>query len=153
LKANYICSLCKKILKQPCMLPCACSNICQDHIKDTRKRENKISCSRCQRSFDINEETFKENELIKNKIDICLYLTSKEKKQKILLDQCLQDLNGLLLDYSQALAEFSLAQYERFANIKNDIDIKRELLIDEVYTRVDVSRVDSILKEIHAISA
>ncbi len=58
-----------------------------------------------------------------------------------------------MLDYSQALAEFSLAQYERFANIKNDIDIKRELLIDEVYTRVDVSRVDSILKDIHATSA
>jgi WD40 repeat protein len=39
------------------------------------------------------------------------------------------------------------------ANIKNDIDIKRELLIDEVHARVDVSRVDSILKDIHAISA
>jgi WD40 repeat protein len=153
LKTNYICNICKKILKQPCMLPCACSNICQDHIKDTRKRERIISCSKCQKSFNLNEESFKENELIQNKIDKCLFLTSKEKKQKILLDKCLQDLNGLLLEFSQALSEFSLAQYERFANIKNDIDIKRELLIDEVYTRVDVSRVDSILKDIHAISA
>ena len=112
LKANYICNICKKILKQPCMLPCACSsNICQDHIKDARKRENRISCSRCQKSFNINEETFKENDVLQNKIDKCLYLTRKEKKQKILLDKCLQDLHGLLLDYSQALAEFSLAQY------------------------------------------
>jgi hypothetical protein len=36
---------------------------------------------------------------------------------------------------SQKCAEFSVTQYDHFANIRREIDIKRETIIKEIYER------------------
>ena len=154
LKANYICLICQKILIKPYILPCSCStNICQDHIRDSRRQT--IRCSRCNTSFNLKSESFIiiENVSLQNRIGKCFYLTRKEQKLKSILDKNLSDLQKLLADFNQAISAISLDQYEKFANIKNEIDIKREFLINEVHTRIDVSHLDTVLNDIQTVSA
>ena len=88
--------------------------------------------------------------LLRNQIDKCLYLTRKEQKNKIILEKQLNDLKTLLNENNRDVSEISLAQHEKYANIKNKIDIKTEILIDDIHTRIDVShRIDTVLKDIH----
>ena len=77
----------------------------------------------------------------------------KAKTQNNPRQTILNDLKALLNEYNQNVSEISLAQYEKYANIKNEIDINREILIGEVHTCIDVSRLNTILKDIQKISA
>jgi len=94
-----------------------------------------ITCDHCRIAFDKSKDFFKENEPLRKLIATDFHLSDDEKKLKSLLESYIQDLEVSVKNLSQKCAEFSVTQYDHFANIRREIDIKRETIIKEIYER------------------
>ena len=90
LKSNLTCSNCLIIFKDPIELPCG-HNLCNEHLteKDIVK-QNRIKCAECQQDFQLKDNQFKSNEIIKKQLDDLLFLSDEEidlKKQVLSPDE------------------------------------------------------------------
>ena len=139
-KDEFICDQCHKIQKDPIYLPCRCSSICKFHIV-TNNEKATITCQACHKMFLIEgggggnqfKEIFKENFPLKKLIENDFHLSDDEKKFKFILTKYVNDLENDINELQHKCAEFSLTQYDHFANIRREIDIKRETIIQEIY--------------------
>jgi len=158
LKIDFICKICDKIRKDPIFLPCNCSSICLEHVQ-TKNRIASITCQECQRNFEIPQqdsaECFKENKLMRNLIENDSYLTQNEKELKLIAESKLLELERLASNLNTKINEFILTQNDHFNNIKNEVDIKRETLIQNLYqaNQEDIESVNYILDEVNGTSA
>ncbi len=94
----------------------------------TETQERKLCCLE---NVPIN----KLSEPLRKLITTDFHLSDDEKKLKSLLESYIQDLEVSVKNLSQKCAEFSVTQYDHFANIRREIDIKRETIIKEIYER------------------
>ena len=155
-KNEFICNYCHKIQKQPTYLPCRCSSICKQHTSPINNETRaSITCNECHKTFDITgahmRDFFKENEPLRKLIESDFHFSDDEKKIKSLLTQCINDLEYDTDRLKEKCAEFSLIQYDHFANIRREIDIKRETIIQEMYEFDDEKKKD--YDNIHSFSA
>ena len=140
LRKDFQCQICLKILKEPTFLPCKCINICREHIdeliKKSKKKSHSLKCNKCHKNFK-HEETFDdmfiENLTIKHLIDTHSYLSDEELELKMNLEKTLSQLETLILNLNQVLFQFSITQYDHFLNMRRDIDVKREILIEQAF--------------------
>jgi hypothetical protein len=138
IKDEFICNYCYKIQKNPTFLPCRCSSVCKHHttmLGNNGGGSFIITCNHCRIAFDKCKDFFKENEPLRKLIVTDFHLSDDEKKLKSLLESYIQDLEVSVKNLSQKCAEFSVTQYDHFANIRREIDIKRETIIKEIYER------------------
>jgi hypothetical protein len=158
LKIDFICKICDKIRKDPIFLPCNCSSICLEHIL-TKNRVASITCQECQRNFELPQqgsiECFKENKLMRNLIENDSYLTQNEKELKLIAESKLLELERLASNLNTKINEFILTQNDHFNTIKNEVDIKRETLMQNLYqaNQEDIESVNYILDEVNGTSA
>lgn len=85
-----------------------------------------------------------------NEEDNSLKEMIEEKYESILTFEEIRD------QLNAKITEFSLMQYEHFAKIKNDIDIKRETLLDEVTKKSKITatiNLERYIEDIHRTSA
>ena len=155
-KSRFICAFCDKILKEPRTLKCIQCNetqiICNDHF-----HSNEIKCIKCQKIIPNEPQTFPDDldqcQIIERQISEDEHLTTYESQCKALMDSYLES----IINYSNELEvkanEFSLKQYEHFFNLKNEIDINRETLIEEIYKNESMDRQTILLDELHKSSA
>ena len=152
-KSDYVCSMCHKIQAKPIIIPCNCRSVCKEHIENfLSSNENNFSfdCQICKINFEIPEEGFRENLLLKAKLEKFSYLSESEKRTKNILEKKLEELSI----HNQKLDGFPLVQNDHFSDIINQIDIQREKVIELIYKIKNITdkEVESILKKIHTCS-
>jgi hypothetical protein len=131
---DYICFVCHKIFDEPIYLPCLCKiSICKEHTTLTSNRDSNfsINCPKCNLSFNIVSiyDPKKENTLLKRQIENSFHLSPSIKQLKKDFDSCLDSMNNLTNELRQNIDEFSLVQANHFENVRRDIDIRRETLL------------------------
>ena len=90
LKLLMKCLYCSKIFKDPISLPCG-DTICEEHLKETNiLKQNQIKCSQCNTSFEIKDNDFKSNTLVKKLLDEGTYMNDEEKILKLQLEEGLR---------------------------------------------------------------
>jgi hypothetical protein len=131
-KSDFICSFCSKILKNPINLPCF-DIICEHHLKETSVLHDKcIKCATCKVTFDLDTHTFVPNRILKNLLEKQFYLSDEEKFLKKSLENSLQDFFKLSEGYDQARNAIGLKAHEHFQEIRYQIDLHREKLIEKI---------------------
>jgi hypothetical protein len=133
---KYICSICQKITKLAVRLPCDCQSVCREHIDQLLKlkdNESKIIvCSICDKTHEILK-TLESDQLLNNEIATDLHLSNHDKSKKILLEEILDKVQNQIDDLTLKMNEFSLEQANHFENIRREIDIRRETIIEKAY--------------------
>ena len=155
-KTEFVCVICKKILKKATRLPCKCKSICESHLDDAvrlKKSDSFITCAICGKVFQINDHIFEADEIMQYKIDNTFHLDHQEIELKISIDKAMRDIFAHIDVFKEYMNEFSLVQCEHFLSLKNEIDIKRELLLQDLYER-DIKEADreKIVHEIQKVN-
>jgi hypothetical protein len=126
IKINFICFLCQKILKQPLSLNCLCKiTICQEHTL----KHLPLKCPKC--SELIYNHDLNANKLLKYQLDTNEYLTLEEREFKQRQEKIIDEIQALNVQLVEKIREFSLYQANHFEAIRCDIDIRREILIQD----------------------
>ena len=93
-KANWTCSYCSKILKDPILLPCE-DNICRQHLKEKDVvKQNAIKCVKCAENFPIKGHEFKSNKTLKQLLEDNSYLSEEEINLKQNLEESIRKFFG-----------------------------------------------------------
>jgi WD40 repeat protein len=146
LRKDLQCKICHKIYKNPIHLPCMCSSVCLEHIDELKILSNKkrkprsLKCVKCGIKYGLNAlESFLKNPNLElqNLIENYSYLNADEIVLKMDTEKCLLELEQLLTCISEEIFQFSVTLYDHFLNIRHDIDIKREILIDQAFKTVN----------------
>ena len=113
---------CKKYFKEPIDLPCD-HFFCKQHVN---KLEKTFKCPKCDKDFIIPEGGFKINLKINETLKSNSHLTGQHKLVKEKFDQL-----EIVIDnfYEKHLDRPQLFIHEFFAEIRNKIDIQREIFI------------------------
>ena len=131
-KAAYICSVCQFVLSEPMTGPltCSCSSItiCRDHLQQL----DTFKCETCKKVSTILRDAFKENVTLKNEMILQL---GEVNTQRIELELYLKKIAAFMNSANERMSPFALAKENHFFNIKNDIDIRRETLLQEAIKR------------------
>jgi len=131
---KYICSICQKITKLAVRLPCDCQSVCREHIdqllklKDTESKL--IVCSICDKTHEI-ANALESDQSLNNEIASDLHLSRDDKAKKTILEEILVRIQNQIDDLTLKMNEFSLEQADHFENIRRQIDIRRETIIDK----------------------
>ena len=130
IKINFICVLCQKILQHPLSLNCSCRiTICQEHTL----KHLPLKCPKCSQliyTHDLNS-----NKLLKHQLDAYEHLTRDEREFKQRQEKIIDEIRALNVRLMEKISEFSLYQANHFEAIRCDIDIRREILLQELLKR------------------
>ena len=130
LKCEYVCFICHKIFKDPIYLSCSCKkSVCNEHIQ---AKNDKVECSTCQQTFYFSIFESKENSMLKQQIENCFHLNTQIKKLKNECEKCLSNMTSFIERFNLNINEFSFTQADHFENIRRDIDLKREIILNNL---------------------
>jgi hypothetical protein len=132
------CQICNKILHKPILISCKCqSSICQEHLNElfsNNAKEALFECKKCKTKLNLIKTDLKENTQLNLDLERLNYLSNKTKKLKWQLkakldeiEKCVQNVKEVKLD------EYSEKIYDHFYLLRNEIDIKRETLLEQIY--------------------
>ena len=158
---EFVCFLCTKILKQPIRLElCSCQglNVCKEHLVGVKKRRSSFECPKCQFVYDVpfslSSLSTLENDVLRKAIENFSYLDSQEREIKSNLDNLIARMESTCFQFYQKIDEFSLTQADHFENVRGDIDIRRESLIqDLLMNRSNDENTNETLNELHSKSS
>ena len=122
--SEYICDFsgCKKYLKGPTNLPCG-HIVCKQHVNNVEKT---IKCPKCDNEAAIPEGGFKLNLKMNEALKSNSHLTGQHQQVKEKFDQIEKVIENF---YEKHLDRPQLYIHEFFAEIRNKIDIQREIFI------------------------
>jgi hypothetical protein len=151
----FTCQICDKILLKPMLLPCsACrsnsGNICQEHLNDLfsqNAREALFECKKCKTKLNLIKAHLKENTHLNLELQRHVYLSEKCQALKLTIDAKLDEIE-------QCLAEVKVIEYrvkicDHFYSLRNEVDIKRETVLENSYG----NRTEEETDEINRLSA
>ena len=146
-KSRFICQICNKFLQNPVTLTCEC-NICHDHLDELFSNENEIlfQCKNCKTKTKTKKSDLKENQNLNLELERNIHLDENVRKIKVKFETKLEEIK---LNET----ELSIKIYEHFYAIKNDIDIKRETLLQKLYKEKEETDDDNDTKVIQRLSA
>jgi hypothetical protein len=143
-KSRFICQVCNKFLRNPVKLRCEC-NMCHEHLDEIFSNENSIfQCKNCKTK--TNKSDLKENQNLNLELEQNHHLDENVRKIKVKFETKLEELK---LNET----ELSIKIYEHFYAIKNDIDIKRETILQSSYRENEETDDDNDTKVIQRLSA
>ena len=124
------CKTCEKILKKPVILPCGHS-ICQVHVDEAKTSNSDIKCGRCMESHSIPEKGFNLNKdleaLIENKLDS---LDLGEDYNYAFYKS--RTFAYFVKIFEKIKNQPDMRIHDYISQVKNDIDLKREELKNEI---------------------
>jgi hypothetical protein len=122
--SEYICDFsgCKKYFKEPINLPCG-HIVCKQHLN---KLETTFKCLKCDTEAVIPKGGFKIDLKMNETLKSNSHLTGQHKQVKEKFDQLEKTVNNF---YEKHLDRPQLFIHEFFAEIRNKIDIQREIFI------------------------
>jgi hypothetical protein len=134
-KANWTCSYCSKILKDPIELPCE-DNICRQHLKEKDVvKQNTIKCVKCKENFPIKGHEFKSIKTLNQLIEDKNYLSEEEINLKKNLEESIRKFFGFYDEFILNKSKVSTGVFNHFQELRFQIDEHRERLkakIDDV---------------------
>ena len=137
-KEDCTCQLCNKILLKPILVPCKCkSNICQEHLNSifaNNVTETLFECKKCKTKLNLLKEDLKENSQLDRDLEGHNYLSDKIKKLKSQFEAKLAETEKFVENLNEVkIAEYSQKIYDHFYSLRNEIDIKRETVLEQLY--------------------
>jgi hypothetical protein len=136
----YTCQICDKILLKPMLLPCsACksSNICQEHLNDLftqNAQEAFFECKKCKTKLNLIKDDLKENTHLNFELQRHFYLSEKCQALKLTIDAKLNDIEKCLAEVNEVkLIEYKAKISDNFYSLRNEVDIKRETVLQNSY--------------------
>jgi WD40 repeat protein len=121
----FICDECEKYFDKPILLPCG-NSMCEHHVDISKKSYN---CKLCDQEHQIPENGFAINKRIHRMINVNWHLSGKQKFAKKIYDE----IASLLIDYElNQLVDPNNYIFEYFANIRKQIDLHYEFLIENI---------------------
>jgi hypothetical protein len=151
------CQICGKILSEPILIPCKCSSsICKQHLNEifenedfSLKEETLFECKNCKTNLRLVKSDLKENAELKLALKDHVYKSPSKKKLIFNLKAKLDEIEKYLLDIKEKkLQEYSLQIYDHFYALKNEIDVKRETVLEKHNAEFSEDKV----AEIHRLS-
>ena len=113
------------------MVPCQCVslNICKKHLIPNAKI---YECELCKTKLNYSLIELKENLILKDQIEKSLFLKPKMRTFKSNLEAKLDEIEDHLRKMNEASdGELLLKICDHFEALKNDIDIKREIVLED----------------------
>jgi hypothetical protein len=142
-KSSVVCSYCSKIYKEPIFLPCKHS-ICQEHLKEKEVlKQSRIKCAECKQEFDVKNNKFQLNEPLRESLKSEFYLTSEEIVLKNNLENSTRKFFDIYDEYTQSKSKLESHVFDRFQEIKFQIDLHREDT-PKVYDISILTKIDDI---------
>jgi hypothetical protein len=133
LKANWTCSYCSKILKDPIELPCE-DSICREHLSDRDvRKENKLKCKQCNDEFRVKDIEFKSNEALFQLIESQSHLSDEETNLKKDLEISIRKFFDSYDEFLQNKSILESDVFDHFHEMRFQIDEQRE----ELKKRID----------------
>jgi hypothetical protein len=152
----YTCQICDKILLKPILLPCsACenSNICQEHLNNLfsqNAQEALLECKKCKTKLNLIKTDLKENTHLNFELQRHVYLSEKCKALKLAIEAKLNEIEQCLAEVNEVkLIEYKVKINDHFYSLRNEVDIKRETVLQNSYE----NRTDEETDEINRLSA
>jgi hypothetical protein len=151
------CQICSKILSEPILIPCNCnSSICKEHLNEifenedyTQKDETLFECKNCKTNVRLVKSRLKENAELKLALKDHVYKSPLKQKLILNLKAKLNEIEEYLLDIKEKkLQEYSLQIYDHFYALKNEIDVKRETVLEKHNAEFSEAKV----AEVHRLS-
>ena len=118
---------CKLILEVPITLPCG-NTLCEQHVKQF---DENFKCFFCAEYHEMPKIGFSPNRTINKMIDG--FYQSNELRKKI--KETFDKLNLLIKEYD--LIETDVYVYDYFSEIRNQVDLHREQLIEQIHIKSD----------------
>lgn len=130
------CQICRKILHKPILISCECkSSICQEHLSDIFRNEDKAAlfeCKKCKIKLNLVRGDLKENTQLNIGLESFNYLGRSKQKLKSILEAKLAEIENYILNVKEVeIAEYSEKIYDHFYLLRNEIDIKRETVLQK----------------------
>jgi hypothetical protein len=152
----YTCQICNKILLKPMLLPCsACksSNICQEHLNDLftqNAQEALFECKKCKTKFNLIKADLKENTHLNLELQRHVYLSEKCLDLKLTIDAKLVEIEQFFAEVNEVkVIEYKEKISDHFYLLRNEVDIKRETVLENSYGK----RTEEETDEINRLSA
>jgi hypothetical protein len=135
---DFTCQLCNKILLKPILVPCKCkSNICQEHLNRIFANNATMAffqCKKCKKKLKLLKKDFKENSQLNRDLEGHNYLSDIIKKLKSQFEEKLAETEKFVENLNKVkIEEYSLKIYDHFYSLRNEIDIKRETVLEQLY--------------------
>jgi hypothetical protein len=133
------CQICGKLLCEPILIPCNCSSsICKEHLNEifenedfSLKDETLFECKRCKTNLRLVKSDLKENAELKQALKDHVHMSATKKKLILNLKAKLDEIEEYILDIKERkMQEYSLQIYDHFYALKNEIDVKRETVLE-----------------------
>lgn len=107
---------------------------------------NNICCNKCKKIFTIDQ--LEEDLILKNQIEASFHLSKEQQHFKIILEEKLKEINSIANLLKSKIENYSLTQYDHFLNIKNDIYIRRESIIQDIYlaNTMEIKKIEAVLQ-------
>ena len=136
--SRFTCQICEKILYDPVLLPCKC-NLCKEHLNglfQMNKADITFNCKICKININLSQNELKENVELNQELELNVYLSKSLKEFKAKLDSKLDEINAHIIYVNEMKQnEFPIKIYDHFYSLMNDIDIKREMVLQNLYSR------------------
>jgi len=138
-------------------LPCsACkssSNICQEHLNDLfsqNAQEALFQCKKCKTKLNLIKNDLKENTHLNLELQRHVYLSKKCQALKLTIDAKLNEIEQCMAEVNEVkVYEYKEKIYDHFYLLRNEVDIKRETVLENSYG----SRTEEETDEINRHSA
>jgi hypothetical protein len=155
--SEHTCQICDKILLKPVLLPCsACknsSNICQEHLNNLfsqNAQEALFECKKCKTKLNLIKTDLKENTHLNLELQRHVYLSEKCQALKLTIDAKLVEIEQCLAEVNEVkLIEYKVKICDHFYSLRNEVDIKRETVLENSYG----NRTEEETDEINRLSA
>jgi hypothetical protein len=154
----YTCQICDKILLKPILLPCSVcksssSNICQEHLNDLfsqNAQEALFECKKCKTKLNLIKTDLKENTHLNLELQRHVYLSKKCQALKLTIEAKLDEIEQCLAEVNDVkLIEYKMKICDHFYSLRNEVDIKRESVLENSYG----NRTEEETDEINRLSA
>ena len=148
----YTCQICDKILLKPMLLPCsACkssSNICQEHLNDLfsqNAQQALFECKKCNTKLNLIKADLKENTHLNLELQRHVYLSEKCQALKLTIDAKLNEIEQCLVEVNEVkVIEYKVKICDHFYLLRNEVDIKRETVLENSYGNRTEEETDEI---------
>jgi hypothetical protein len=139
LKSNLTCSYCSKIYKDPIELPCS-HNLCNEHLMESSVvKQNRIECGECKQDYEVKENAFKLNSLVKKLLDDQVYLSDDDFSLKKQIQDSIRKFFQMYELFTLNKTNRDLDVHNHFQEIRFKLDEHREELkvkIDDIYIQM-----------------
>ena len=124
-----VCELeeCKLFLETPISLPCGYT-ICQKHVEGCQKH---YKCKNCKVKHEIPNTGFPINNFALKTIESCVHLNDTQKR----IAESLDKLEKIIKEHERL--DSQVIVYDSFFNLRNQVDLHREELIEQINKRSD----------------